>query len=256
MQAPNAFYAVAVWRRHRDAFLRNWTTETGGVILEPLIILGAFGYGLGRFVDEFQGDISYAAYITPGLIAGYAMFHALFEGTYGAYLRLSMHRVFDSMLATPMQVEDLVLGETLWGASRSVLTAVAVLAVALAFNLIESPLAVLAIPTAFLVGLVFYPMALCATAVVPSINSLNNVFTVIAVPMYFVSGIFFPVSSLPDWLEPVVWALPLTASAHLMRGLVLGPLDVTHLYAFVALAAMIAVFWLLATHLMRRRLII
>ena len=255
MEAPNAFYAVAVWRRHRDAFLRNWTTEAAGVFLEPLIILGAFGYGLGQFVGEVEGDISYAAFIMPGLIAGYAMFHALFEGTYGAYLRLSMHRVFDSMLATPMQVEDLVLGETLWGASRSVLTAIAVLVAALGFGLIESPLAVLAIPTAFLVGLVFYPMALCATAVVPSINSLNNVFTVVAVPMYFVSGIFFPVSGLPDWAEPVVWALPLTASAHLMRGLVLGPLDMTHLYAFLALVAMMVFFGLLATHLMRRRLI-
>lgn len=255
MEAPNAFYAVAVWRRHRDAFLRNWTTEAGGVFLEPLIVLGAFGYGLGQFVGEFEGDTSYAAYITPGLIAGYAMFHALFEGAYGAYLRLSMHRVFNSMLATPMQVEDLVAGEMLWGASRSVLTAIAVLVVALGFGLIESPLAALAVPAAFLVGLVFFPMALSATAVVPSINSLNNVFTVVAVPMYFVSGIFFPVSSLPDWMEPIVWALPLTSAAHLMRGLVLGPLDLTHLYAFLALVTMAVVFGLLATHLMRRRLI-
>ncbi|MCY4625462.1 MAG: ABC transporter permease [Chloroflexi bacterium] len=255
MEAPNAFYAVAVWRRHRDAFLRNWTTEAGGVFLEPLIVLGAFGYGLGQFVGEFEGDVSYAAYITPGLIAGYAMFHALFEGAYGAYLRLSMHRVFNSMLATPMQVEDLVAGEMIWGASRSVLTAIAVLVVALGFGLIESWLAVLAVPAAFLVGLVFFPMALSATAVVPSINSLNNVFTVVAVPMYFVSGIFFPVSSLPDWMEPIVWALPLTAAAHLMRGLVLGPLDMTHLYAFLALVTMAVVFGLVATALMRRRLI-
>ena len=255
MEAPNAFYAVAVWRRHRDAFFRNWTTEAGGVFLEPLIVLGAFGYGLGQFVGEVEADVSYAAYITPGLIAGYAMFHALFEGAYGAYLRLSMHRVFDSMLATPMQVEDLVAGEMLWGASRSVLTAIAVLLVALGFGLIESPLAVLAVPAAFLVGLVFYPMALSATAVVPSINSLNNVFTVVAVPMYFVSGIFFPVSSLPDWMEPIVWALPLTPAAHLIRGLVLGGLDVTHLYSALALVAMAVGFGLLATHLMRRRLI-
>ena len=255
MEAPNAFYAVAVWRRHRDAFLRNWTTEAGGVFLEPLIVLGAFGYGLGQFVGDFEADVSYAAYITPGLIAGYAMFHALFEGAYGAYLRLSMHRVFNSMLATPMQVEDLVAGEMIWGASRSVLTAIAVLVVALGFGLIESPLAVLSVPAAFLVGLVFYPMALSATAVVPSINSLNNVFTVVAVPMYFVSGIFCPVSSLPDWMEPIVWALPLTAAAHLMRGLVLGGLDITHLFAALALVAMAVGFGLLATFLMRRRLI-
>ena len=124
MEAPNAFYAIAVWRRHRDAFLRNWTTEAGGVLLEPLIVLGAIGFGLGQFVGDFEGDVDYATFVAPGIIAGYAMFHALFEGAYGAYLRMATHRVFDSILATPMQVEDLVLGEMLWGASRSVLTAI------------------------------------------------------------------------------------------------------------------------------------
>ena len=183
------------------------------------------------------------------------MFHALFEGAYGAYLRMSMHRVFDSILATPMQVEDLVFGEMLWGASRSVMTAIAVLIVATGFGLVESLLALLVIPSAFLVGLVFYPIALCATALAPSINSLNNVFTLLAVPMYFLSGIFFPVSGLPDWVEPIVWALPLTPAAHLMRGLILGHLDFSHFAATLALVAMAIFFGILATLLMRRRLV-
>jgi len=255
MEAPNAFYATAIWRRHRDAFLRNWTTEAGGVFLEPLIVLGAIGFGLGQFVGTFEGDVDYATFVTPGIIAGYAMFHALFEGAYGAYLRMSMHRVFDSILATPMQVEDLVLGEMLWGASRAVMTAIAVLIVATGFGLVESPLALLVVPSAFLVGLVFYPIALSATALAPSINSLNNVFTLLAVPMYFLSGIFFPVSGLPDWIEPIVWILPLTPAAHLMRGLVLGHLDLSHLAATLALVAMAIFFGILATFLMRRRLV-
>ena len=256
MEAPNAILAVAVWRRHRDAFVRNWRTEVAGVFLEPLIVLGAFGYGLGQFVGDFEDGVSYAAYITPGLIAGYAMFHALFEGVYGAYLRLSMHRVFDSMLVTPMQVEDLVVGEMLWGASRAALTGLAVLVVALALGLLPSPMAILTLPAAVLVGLVFAGMALCATAVAPSINSLNNVFTVVAVPMYFVSGIFFPVHSLPDWMELVVWALPLTTAAHLMRGLTQGEMDMTHLVSAAALVALMLIFGALAIVLMRRRLII
>ncbi|SVE53285.1 uncharacterized protein METZ01_LOCUS506139, partial [marine metagenome] len=90
-------------------------------------------------VGTFEDDVDYATFVNPGIIAGYAMFHALFEGAYGAYLRMSMHRVFDSILATPMQVEDLVLGEMLWGASRSVMTAIAVLIVATGFGLVESP---------------------------------------------------------------------------------------------------------------------
>jgi lipooligosaccharide transport system permease protein len=244
-----------VWRRHRDAFVRNWTGETGGVVLEPLIILGAIGFGLGQFVGEFESGVPYAQYVAPGIIASYAMFHALFEGTYGAFLRMSMHRVFDSILSTPVEVEDLVLGEALWGATRSIMTSVAVLVVASGLGLVASPWALLVVPAGFLTGLVFAMMALSITAVAPTISSLNNVFTLIATPIFFLSGVFFPVTALPEAVQSAVWVLPLTPAVHLIRGLTLGQVGLAHLASALALVGMAVAFGLLATVLMRRRLV-
>jgi lipooligosaccharide transport system permease protein len=244
-----------VWRRHTDAFRRNWTGETGGIVLEPMVMLGGIGFGLGQFVGSVEGDVPYAEYVAPGIIASYAMFHALFENTFGTYLRMSMHRVFDSILATPVEVEDLVLGEAVWGATRSIMTSVAILAVATGLGLVASPWAVLAVPAGFLTGLVFAMMAVSITAVAPTMSVLNNVFTLLATPMFFVSGVFFPVSTLPEAVQPVVWALPLTPAVHLIRGLTLGDLGLAHLGSAGLLLAEAVAFGLLATFLMRRRLV-
>ena len=134
--------AYRVWQRNWDAFVHHWATEAGGVIIEPLVMLAAIGYGLGTYVQSFDG-VSYAEFVAPGIMAGYAMFHATFECTYGAYMRMETHRIYDGIIVTPLSVEDVTLGEILWGATRSVLTAAAVLVVATGFGLVSSPMAIL-----------------------------------------------------------------------------------------------------------------
>ena len=48
-----------VWQRNRDAFLRSWRVEVGGLAVEPFIMLVALGFGLGSYIQDF-GDLSYA----------------------------------------------------------------------------------------------------------------------------------------------------------------------------------------------------
>jgi len=256
MRIPNLVFAIAVWSRHRDAFVNKWGAEIGGIILEPIMMLGAIGFGLGQFVAEFEEGVSYAEYVAPGILAGYTMFHALFEGTYGAYMRMSMQKVFGGILATPVEVQDLVVGEILWGATRSFMTSIAILSVASILGLVMSPWALLVVPSGFLSGLAFASIALCITGVAPTLGSLQNVFTLFATPMFFLSGIFFPISSLPGGVQIVVWALPLTQAVHLIRGLTMGDVTITHLFAAMGLLLHILIFGMLACVLMRRRIVV
>ena len=92
--------------------------EFGGIVVEPFVVLAAIGFGLGAYVGDI-GDLSYAEYLAPGLIASYAMFHATFDSTYGAYMRMDSHHVYEAMLFTPIGPSDIVLGEAMWGATRS-----------------------------------------------------------------------------------------------------------------------------------------
>lgn len=255
MIAEGAAYSLSVWSRHRDAFRQHWTTEAGGMVVEPIILLVAIGYGLGQFVGEVSEGVDYATFVAPGFIASYAMFHSMLEAGYGAYMRMSMHRVYDNILATPVGVPDLVLGECLWGATRSIMSSSAVLSVAAALGLVSSPWAVLVVPAGFLTGLAFYGLGLCYTAKARSIGSINNIVSLFALPMFYISGVFFPLSALPGAVQVLAWALPLTPATYLIRGLTMGELAYTHILAALELVAYATVFGLLAVRLLRRRLL-
>ena len=243
-----------VWQRNRDAVIRGWKVELGGMIIEPFIVLATLGFGLGAYVGNI-GDTSYAEYLAPGLIASYAMFHATLDSTYGAYLRMDSHHVYEAMLFTPVEPSDIVFGEVMWGATRAAVSGAVVLAAATSFGLVSSPLAVLAIPCAYLVGLAVASIAMILTATASTIGAMNNFFTVFIIPMFYVSGVFFPLDHLPQSVRTLSWALPLTPAAALTRGLVHGNLSWEMLLWVAELLAVAAVAIYVAAFFMRRRLI-
>ena len=102
------------------------------------------------------------------------MFHATFDATYGAYLRMESHHIYEAMLYTPLEPQDIVVGEVMWGATRAIISATAVMIAALAFGLIQSPFALLAIPAAYLIGTVFASMAMTITATATTIGAMNK----------------------------------------------------------------------------------
>lgn len=254
VQGSVAWGGFRVWQRNRDAFVRSWKVEVGGFVVEPFIVLVAIGFGLGVYVESF-GELTYAQFVAPGVLASYAMFHATFDSTYGAYLRMETHHIYDAILFTPLGPRDIVLGEVIWGASRSVFTASAVLVAASAFGLVGSPWALLALPAAFLTGMAFASIAMVLTATATTIGAMNNFFTLFVTPMFFAAGVFFPLDRLPEGVATFAWVLPLTPAVALSRGLVTGDLSWTMLLWTLELMAYAAVGLLVASSFMRRRLI-
>lgn len=202
--APDPRLAWAVWLRGFTVFRRNALIEMGGMLIEPLTMLGAIGFGLGQLVGQVGQGQSYAQFIAPGLAASYAMFHSLMDSTYGFYLLMSTRRVIRHMLETPMELQDLVMGEVVWNATRGAVVSAAVLLLITPFGLVASPWAFLIVPTGLLLGPTFASLGLCCAALAPSINSINLVFNLIGVPMSFFCGVFFPVETLPNGLEQFV----------------------------------------------------
>jgi len=246
---------IRVWQRNRDVFFRLWHSEAPGSIAEPIFILLAMGVGLGAYVGLVNGQ-SYIEFIAPGIIASYAMFSASFECTYGSFIRMEYQKTFDAIIATPLSVEDVIAGEIFWGATRSMMTGVIILAIAAAFQLIHSPWA-LAIPAvAFLEGLMFASIAMLFTSVVPAIYSFNYYFTLFITPMFFFSGVFFPLSSFPPIVQSLSWIAPLTPVVHITRALVSGEFQPYLLWVFLLIVALTVIFFYLSLVTMRRRLIV
>ena len=98
-----------VWQRNLDAFRRAWRFEIGGLFVEPFVLLLGVGFGLGAYISNLGEGISYPHFLAPGVIASYAMFHATFDASYGAYMRMTTHNLYESILFTPLGPEDIVM---------------------------------------------------------------------------------------------------------------------------------------------------
>ncbi len=252
---PFSWRFIRVWQRNRDVFFRLWHSEAPGFLAEPVVILLAMGFGLGAYVGLVDGQ-KYIEFITPGIIASYAMFSASFECTYGSFVRMEFQKTYDAMITTPLNVEDVVAGEIFWGATRSFITGVVILAIAAAFQLVPSPWALLILPLSFLEGIMFAAIALLFTSIVPAIYSFNYFFTLFITPMFFFSGVFFPLSSFPEIVQNLSWIAPLTPVVHLNRALINGEFRPELLWALALIIALTILFFSISLVTMKRRLVI
>lgn len=244
---------IRVWQRNRDVFFKLWHAEAPGFVAEPIIILLAMGLGLGAYVGLVDGQ-KYIEFVAPGIIASYAMFSATFECTYGSFVRMELQKTYDAIIATPLNVEDVIAGEVFWGATRSVMTGTVILIIAAAFQLIHSPWAVLIPVLSFLEGVMFAAIAILFTSIAPSIYSFNYYFTLFITPMFFFSGVFFPLSSFPEIVQTLSWVAPLTPVVHLTRALANGELQPNLIWALILIIILSIMFFSISLVTMRRRL--
>jgi lipooligosaccharide transport system permease protein len=246
---------LGVWLRHFTAFKHGCVIEISAILVEPVLILLSIGFGVGMLVGEV-GDVSYAVFVAPGIVVGNAMWHALFECSWGAFRRMQLHRIYDSILTAPVSIRELAAGEIAWGATRALMTTAAVLAAAAAFGLIDSPWGAAIVLIGVLTGLTFGGMGLFFASIAPTTHSLTLVFTLVGTPLFFFGGVFFPIESLPGYLQPLAWALPLTPAVQAARSLSTGEVGLTTLYAVLYLLALACTFYPLAVWRLRRRLIV
>lgn len=250
---PFSWRFIRMWQRNRDVFLRLWHAEAPGFVAEPILVLLAMGLGLGAFVGMVDGQ-KYIEYIVPGIIASYGMFSASFECTYGSFYRMEERKVYDSIIATPLSVEDVIAGEIFWGATRSLMTGSGILVIAAAFQLVHSPWALLIPIVSFLGGVLFSSIAIFYTSLVPSFYSFNYYFTLFMTPMFFFSGVFFPLTNFPKIVQNISVIIPLTPVVRLARALVWGEFHVDLLLSLAIIIGLSILFFSISLVTMRRRL--
>lgn len=247
--------ALHVWRRNFESWKRFALSFVVASLGNPLFYLASIGYGLGRFVTDIDG-LPYAVFLTPGILAAAAMNSASFETTFGAYTRLEEQKTYAAILATPCSVADIVAGDVLFGASKSVLSVFFVLLVTGLAGLLPSPLALVTLPVALLTGLAFGSLGMIATARAGSYAFFDYYFTLGISLMMFFCGVFFPLESLPEWAQGLAWFLPLTHAVRLCRGLVAGGATASLWLDALWLAVAAVVAFVVAERLVRRRLIL
>ncbi len=247
--------AFCVW--YRD--FRVWTTYYKASLIgnlgEPLLYLLAMGWGLGKMVGTVNG-VPYIAFLAPGLVCSAAMYSATFECTFGAFTRMTRQQTYDAILATPVSLDEIVAGEILWGATKSLFSGAAMLLVISFFGLVASPWAILVLPLSFVIGLLFASLSMIVTAKSPSYDFFSYYFTLVIAPMFLFSGIFFPIENLPEWAQTIAWFLPLTHGVNLSRALFTGTVNLGHLVDILWLTVFFLITFGFAVGAVRKRLIL
>ncbi|MBT8407362.1 MAG: ABC transporter permease [Deltaproteobacteria bacterium] len=247
-----------ILQRNSQVLRRTWKISFLPPILEPVLYLLAFGAGLGLLVREifYRGEpVSYVAYIAPALIAINIMYSAFFENTYASYVRMYYQKTYDAIMATPLNLDEIITGEIVWGAVKSLMATILMMAVISFFGLLVYPQAILIVPIAFVGGFAFGSMAMCFTALVPHIEVFNFPFFLFITPMFLFSGTFFPLETLPNWAQVLAHVLPLTHLVALVRAIAMGSLRGQLLVNLLYLMLFSVLTFIFAILLMRRRLI-
>ena len=245
---------IPVWRRNLLVWRKLAFASVLGNIADPLLYMLALGYGIGAFVPEV-GGMKYIAFIGTGMVCQSAMFTSSFEAMYSAFSRMHVQRTWDAIINAPLSLDDVLLAEWIWAASKAVISTTAILAVIVLLGYGHSWLALWIVPLGFLVGLCFGAFGLVMNALAPGYDFFTYFFTLVLTPMLLLSGVYFPVEQLPAWLRVAAEALPLKHAIDLARPLMLGRVpDAIAAHAAVLAAYALGAYWL-ALALTRRRLL-
>src|SRR5690349_15781217 len=242
---------MSVWQRNLLVWRTLAIASALGNIADPLLFMLALGYGIGAFVPEMDG-MPYIAFIGTGMVCQSAMFTASFEGMYSAFSRMHVQRTWEAIINAPVALDDVVLAEWIWCATKAVMSTAAILIVILALGFGHTWLALWILPLGFLVGLCFGAFGLVMNALAPGYDFFTYFFTLVLTPMLLFPDFNSRVAQMPGCLPPLAGARPLNPAIDIARPLMLGTIPADIVLHVGVLAAYAAVAYYAALSLTRR----
>ena len=184
-------HAVSVWRRNATMYRRTWMWNILPNFFEPVLYLAAIGIGVGAYINQ-MGGTSYIVFLAPGLVCVAAMNGASFEVTYNIFVRLTFEKAYDAMLTTPLEPDDILVGEVLWAVTRASIYGGCFFIVVALFGLAPLPSSLLVVPLIPLTGLLFASIGITFSLRIPTIDLFSFYFTLFLTPLFLFSDVFFP----------------------------------------------------------------
>ena len=242
-------------------YRRTWRGSVISSFVVPLLYIVAMGVLLGGFIEAdaatLEGATSYLAFVAPGMLAAQVMTTAIGEMTYPVMGMIKWHKIYYSMIATPLQVTDLVAAQLGFALFRvGTVSAVFLLVMAPFGVFVSLPGVVGAFFVMLLTGLAFAAPIFALSARLKDESAYALVFRLGMIPLFLFSGAFFPIANLSPVMEWLARVTPLWHSVDLARMLVLGQVDLgLTLVHVVYLATMAGLGWWLTVRTLQRRLI-
>ncbi len=245
----------AVMSREVANFRTYWRGTTFSSIVEPFVYMLALGLGLGATLIKGEIDgVKYIEFVGTGMVATAVIFSSAMPAMFGTFVKHRFQNTYDALLATPIDVEELVTAEMLWIGLRSSGYGCFPLIAAFAFGLDPTPAMLLVPLFCFVTALGFAGFGMTMAAVVQKIDQFSYVTSLAVTPLFLVSGAFFPISQLPTGFQIAAQFNPLYQLVELVRGAAFG-FEAVDILRFIGLCLLALAFWRLAANRLQKRLI-
>ena len=233
-------------------YKRTWRGSVISSFVTPVLYLLAMGVGLGSLVDanlpEGIDNVSYLTFLAPGLLVATAMQTGASEGAWKVMGGIKWRETWKARLASPIGVPSLVYGHMIWSGVRVLMVSVIFAVVMAAFRVAPLLESLLAVIPAFLVGIAMVAATTAYTVRLKSEAGLPMFFRFVVIPMFLFSGVFFPITNLPGWLQPIAFVTPMFHGVELARSIVIGVapviapwISVTYLLAWGVVGTVLAI---------------
>ncbi len=244
---------IQVWLRNFLFFRKTFLVTLFWTTLEPLMYLAAIGFGLGRFVEQIEG-LSFIEFYYPGLLASTAMMVAYFESTYPSYTKLTYQKTYLTMLLTPLNPNQILLGEILWAATKGFIGICGVILISMLFGLFKMQV-IFVLPILFLLCLIFAAFGMIITSLAKNYDSFIFSTSGLIIPMSLISGTYFSIQDMPVLVRAMAQVFPLTHAVSLTRTVLYKNLGLSNLVSLGVLVGYLVVFTFIAKKLFNKKLI-
>jgi lipooligosaccharide transport system permease protein len=245
--------AISIFRRDLLVMRRSIYSELLAVLAYPLTLYFAFGIGMKGYISSVDG-VPYPVFIAPGLISMTAVTAAFDESAWSMWFHRKVQRTIEEYRTAPITTYDIVIGKIISGFAQGAIKGVAVAAVILTFTAFTAPLINLATYLLFIAGgsMIFSCVGTICGTMIDKPENIGRFQAVLIIPLIFMSGVFFPLSSYPAQILPLIRLLPTTAIFDGARqALLTGRLDVASL-AVVIVTALVA--FIVTVYLFNRKI--
>lgn len=171
--------------------------------------------------SDAYGDFEYMDFLAPAIIV-MTIFFGAGQGTGRALAGEKEEGTLDRLSMTPTSANEIIAGKTSFAVATQLIRAIIIiLAISLIFGVAMNGSWLLVAMVVVLLTIASVGIGLSLSAIAEDESTYGEMSMMVILPAMFVSGIFFPVSAMPSWIQPVSFAYPLTYANNAIRKVML-----------------------------------
>ncbi|PIZ30762.1 MAG: hypothetical protein COY40_03935 [Alphaproteobacteria bacterium CG_4_10_14_0_8_um_filter_53_9] len=224
-------------------------------LIDPLVYFFGISIGFGHLIAT-QGGVDYKTFIFPGFMAIGCLYLGVIQGAHIAFWRMELLKMWQAMLATPMRLRDIMMGEMLTVGAKTILVVMLLSLVGVLLGIHFSWVGLLLSLPVFVLGS-FAHMAIAynISARAHSMDDFDIVWLLLITPQITLCGAMFSTDHFPDWLSLLIQIFPITHVIEVARPLLLQTAELLPVLGHVSvLVLQTGIFFALAHYQFKKRL--